>query len=63
MEVDQSPGRKPFQQSPLSASFFRAALPFMVRLREVVSGLLRRTPRSGPESLRLSTAMLKAPAS
>jgi hypothetical protein len=29
MEVCQSPGRKPLQQSPASASFLRAALVFM----------------------------------
>src|SRR5258706_8471814 len=32
IEVSQSPGRKSFQQSPVSASFLRAALAFMVRL-------------------------------
>src|SRR5258708_14970739 len=32
IEVSQSPGRKSFQQSPVSASFRKAALAFMVRL-------------------------------
>src|SRR5690349_15287884 len=36
MEVVQSPGRKPLQQSPASACFRRAALPFMVDLPVVL---------------------------
>jgi hypothetical protein len=39
IEVTQLPGRKPFQQSPASASFLRAALAFMVRLPAVFDWL------------------------
>src|SRR5258706_8869616 len=60
MEVVQSPGRKPFQQSPESTSCFRAALPFMVRLREVVSRIVAAHSAIDPESLRLLTPIFTA---
>src|SRR5436305_14983263 len=45
MDVVQSPVRNPLQLSPESTSCFSAALPFMVRLRAVISLLLRAPPR------------------